>query len=212
MMTHRNALPVALTTVALLIAATTCLTVSYAGVDERPTPRGATTAFEQKQSTGVVEHAWLGGHDEEIEEQTELNEAPRRAEEAREETEEEHEEQKSSMGQGLTGEPILRAHLEVINARDAVSGASGAPCVHSVVLPPVGHTIELRVTRRGSDRSADETRSLNEVATVASCASEEGFYRDAGGAPARLTLCPAVCAWTRRAVHGLSVSVLVTGF
>jgi hypothetical protein len=225
----RRALPILLPTVALLLAATTCLTVSYAGVDEatvRPPNVSQGTGREPAASEGQrvaddVEHVWMLGpkeeEREEAENEHEKGAARERAEEAREETEEEREKQGSASPHGSSGSAVLRAHLEVIHARDAASGASPDPCSHAVALPPLREgttepTIELRLTLRSLDGTADATRTLAEVAPREACSSHDGFHVDRRYVPARLTLCPSSCAWARGAAQGLSADILVRGF
>jgi hypothetical protein len=225
----RHLLPAALSAGALLIAATVCLKVSYAGIEDdgalaslwnrSPQDRhgnGAPDLIDRSDSEPDV-RSWMslsGNPDEQVEEQKEASEAPERAEEARESSEEMREEYGSSTRSTRFSEAVLRAHLEVIQGREPPGGVAPDPCVYRIALPPASgekpaRRVEVRLTRKESDGRLGETRALAEVTSPATCTTEGGFFIDNQRAPAKLSLCPASCSWARSAVYGLSADVLL---
>lgn len=214
-MTLRHVLPGVLTAASLLVAATTGLMASYAGVPmdtgSRPILREPSEVLSDGQGSRLARREEEEEKREEIEHEVELNEFARRAELAREETEEEAEEQKKSRSmQDWSVGVVLRAHLEVINERDATSGMAADACVHPVALPPAGRKIEVQLTKRGVNEGDGETVRLQETIKDA-CKPDGGFYVDESRTPAFVTLCPATCAWAKGAAHGLGVNVLLSG-
>jgi hypothetical protein len=222
MATPRRKLPVLLSAGALLLTATACLTVSYAGA---PVGTGRDPgAGEAARVLAVGDAVPLGGEEEEeereeaerkreeVEHEVEIADAPARAAAAAAETEAEAEKQKkSSLMEDRPIAAVIRAEEQVINARDAVSGGVADPCVHSVALPPAGRTIELRLTKRGAGENDAETRVLREVTSQKACTSGDGFFLDEQRAPAKLALCPSSCAWARDAAYGLRADVILSG-
>lgn len=211
MTAQRSDFPLVLVSGALLMAATTCLTVSYADINDAPKNMGKVTpGNEQPKGTGESS-AWFGKEEEEEKrEEIENERLPERAEEAREETEEERENQKKSSSEDRPSSAVLRAHLELINFRNPAAGGAFSPCTQSVTLPPVKSRIELRFTKRNANDTKDQTRTMREVATSENCGDQGDFYIEPHSVPARVTLCPDACAWTKSATNRLSVDVLVT--
>ncbi|MDI3285979.1 hypothetical protein [Polyangium sp. 15x6] len=110
---------------------------------------------------------------------------------------------------------MLLAHIEVISTRDPASGVAPDPCVHPIQLPPpneaMPHTkFSLRTTALAADGSNAEIRHLAEVAAIASCSPEGGFYFDNPRAATHIHRCPTSCAWVRGATHGVRVDVLAS--
>jgi hypothetical protein len=211
MTAQRSDFPLVLVSGALLMAATTCLTVSYADINDAPRNMGkATLGNEQPKATGESA-AWFGKEEEEEkQEEIENERLPERAEEAREETEEERENQKKSSSEDRPGSAVLRAHLELINSVNPAAGGAFSPCTQSVTLPPVKSRIELRFTKRSVNETEEATRTMHEVTSSEKCGIQGDFYIEPQSAPARITLCPDACAWAKSATNRLSVDVLVT--
>lgn len=212
----RRAIPGVTVAGLLLAAATTCLTVSYAGA---PSSTGLTVTSTAPGRLLLAGDALpLGGKEEEEEEkreelenESEKNHYAERAERAREQTERDAEQQNSSrMVEDRAASALLRAQIEVIESRDAMSGQPADPCVHAVLVPPAGAKLELRISRRRPNGAGEDGRVLHPVARDASCALEDGFILDEHAASPRLVLCPSSCEWARAAPHGLRVEVMVS--
>lgn len=140
-----------------------------------------------------------------LEEEDEVNMMPERAEEAKEDQEElrEEAEEKGSSTKPHAdgaGSTMLRAHIEVIGARDPSNGkVPQDPC--KIDVAPFGDStrpvhIEIQYATALRNEGSGETRSFQAVANSASCSMTGGFYMEL---PTRFALCPASCDWVKSA-------------
>lgn len=217
MTSDRSAVPNLIVAGAVLAAATTCLTISYA---RAPSGVGVPVAgFAPAVLLGPERGTPLGGKEEEEEEKREEleNESEKahyaeRAERAREQTERDAEAQKSSTtAEDRAAAALLRAQSEVIAARDVASGMPSDPCAAALLIPPGGAQVELRVIKRTAAGGEEAPRMLHQVASRDACALQEGFYLEQHTVPAKLVLCPTSCEWARAASHGLRADVVMAG-
>lgn len=140
-----------------------------------------------------------------LEEEDEVNMMPERAEEAKEDQEELREEAEEKGSSTKThadgaGSTMLRAHIEVIGARDPSNGkVPQDPC--KIDVAPFGDStrpahIEIQYATAPRNEGPGETRSFEAVANSASCSMTGGFYMEL---PTRFALCPASCDWVKSA-------------
>lgn len=202
-----HAMPAMLTAGAMLGAATICLTMSYAGGPSstgNPVPAGL--------NLPISSDTYPMASDEEEEEREGIKRQQEQEHELQKERVEEAEEAKrSSLAEDAPAPAAVRAQLEVIGARDVISGRSGDPCVFSVPLPGKGVEIELRLGMLGSGGALEARRTIHAVASQKACGDEDAFFLDATAAPSLLTLCPSTCTWARAASGRLHADIVVTG-